>query len=125
MSKRTFTRRELGRQALAGAAGALLLPALATGARAQVVDPAPAVPPPLPLAPAPPTPPAPSSEGDLLIALVPLLAGYALSEGQAREVARRLRDYPGSFAQARAFAIPDDVGPAFAADAPPRKGRSQ
>jgi len=113
----------VARWALAGAAGALLTPALATAAAAQVVDPGPDSPPVLPLPAAPPpgsTPPR-TPEGDLLTRLVPVNVGHALSSTQAKEVALQLKDYPGGFAKARAFALPDDVGPAFAADAPPRK----
>ena len=122
-SPSTFTRRELARQALAGTAGALLLSALP--ARSQVVDPNPAAPPPLPIS-APKTTAMlnpPITEGALLIQLVPVAAGYALSETQAKEAALQLKDYPGGFAKARAYALPDSVGPAFAADAPTRKER--
>lgn len=121
-----ITRRDVARWALAGAAGALITPALAAAAAAQVVDPAPDAPPVLPL----PVPPPPASgpakattEGDLLTRLVPVNVGYALSDTQAKEVALQLKDYPGGFAKARAFALPDGVGPAFAADAPTRKER--
>ncbi len=61
------------------------------------------------------------TEGSLLTKLVPLVAGYTLSDSQAKEVAAQLKDYPGGFAKARAYALPDDVGPAFAADAPPHR----
>ena len=61
------------------------------------------------------------TEGSLLTKLVPLAAGYTLSGSQAKEVAAQLKDYPGGFAKARAYALPDDVGPAFAAEAPPRR----
>ncbi len=126
-----ITRRDVARWALAGAAGALLTPALASAVAAQVVDPGPDAPPalPLPAAPLPDAPPPgvapakPSAEGDLLTRLVPVNVGYALSSTQAKEVALQLKDYPGGFAKARAFALPDDVGPAFAADAPTRKER--
>lgn len=104
-----------------GAAGALLAPA----ARAQVVDPLPVAP--LPVLPVPAAPPpavqetpVTDTEGSYLTKIVPLNAGYALSDAQAKEVAAQLKDYPGGFAKARAYALPDDVGPAFAADAPPR-----
>jgi len=117
MINHTLTRRELARCALAGAAGAMLL---ASPAGAQVVDPTPAIPP-LPL----PSPDAAPTEGRLLIQLVPLLAGYALTDTQAREVALQLRDYPGDFAQVRAFSIPDDIAPSFAADAPFRRERTR
>lgn len=63
------------------------------------------------------------AEGELLIQLVPVAVGYTLSEGQAKEAADQLKDYPGGFAKARAYALPDSVGPAFAADAPARKER--
>ena len=120
----TFTRRELARQALAGTAGVLLASALP--ARSQVVDPNPAVPPPLPTS-VPKTTPMPTTptttEGQLLIQLVPVAAGYTLTETQAKEAALQLKDYPGGFAKARAYALPDAVGPAFAADAPTRKER--
>ncbi len=111
-----MTRRELARRALAGAAGVLLAPALAPSTQAQVVDPLPA---------APPTPidSKPMNEGDLLTQLVPVNAGYALSDAQAKEVALQLKDYPGAFAKARAYVLPDEIGPAFAADAPQRKER--
>ncbi len=125
-STSSITRRDVARWALAGAAGALLTPALASAVAAQVVDPGPDAPPALPLPAAPPpdaAPAKPSAEGDLLTRLVPVNAGYALSDTQAKEVALQLKDYPGGFAKARAFALPDDVGPAFAADAPTRKER--
>ncbi len=114
-----ISRRELGRLAVMGAAGALLAPA----ARAQVVDPLPIEP--LPVAPPPAAPPQETpvtdTEGTYLTKLVPLAAGYALSDSQAKEVAAQLKDYPGGFAKGRAYVLPDDVGPAFAADAPPRR----
>ncbi len=134
MTKNTFTRRELARQALAGTAGVLL--AARSLAAPQVVDPLPAVPPPLPTpqsnpqsnpqskTPMTPTPTAPPpTEGELLTRLVPVTAGYTLSETQAREAAAQLKDYPGGFAKARAYVLADDIGPAFAADAPVRKER--
>ena len=122
-----LTRRELGRRALAGAAGALLMPSLlSTGltsaASAQAVDPLPAAPPPLPTT---PIDAKPMNEGDLLTQLVPVNAGYALSETQAKEVALQLKDYPSGFAKARAFVLPDDIGPAFIAAAPPRKEQAK
>ncbi len=55
--------------------------------------------------------------------MVPLAAGYTLSDTQAKEVSKQLQDYPGPFAKARAYALPDDIGPAFAATAPVRKER--
>ncbi len=118
-----LTRRDLARQALTGAAGVLLLPSLlstglASAASAQAVDPLPAAPPPLPTT---PIDAKPMNEGDLLTQLVPVNAGYALSDAQAKEVALQLKDYPGGFAKARAYVLPDDTGPAFAAAAPPRK----
>ena len=113
-----LTRRELARRALAGAAGALLVPALVSAASAQAVDPLPAAPPPLPTT---PIDVKPMNEGDLLTQLVPVNAGYALSDAQVKEVALQLKDYPGGFAKARTYVLPDEVGPAFAADAPPRK----
>jgi len=116
----TLTRRELARRALAGAAGILLTPALASAASAQVVDQTPAAPPPLPTT---PIDAKPMNEGDLLTQLVPINVGYALSDAQTKEVALQLKDYPGGFAKARAYVLPDDVGPAFAADAPARKER--
>ena len=117
MTNPTLTRRELARRALAGAAGAMLF---AAPANAQVIDLTPAIPP-LPL----PAPAVTPTEGRLLIEMVPLLAGYVLTETQTREVALQLQDYPGDFAQVRAFSIPDDIGSAFAADAPFRKERSR
>ncbi len=139
---RLLTRRELAQQALAGTAGALL--SLALPARAQVVDPLPTAPPPLPLSPKPKqnalpmptqstqtpdttteksTADKPTTEGTLLTQLVPVAAGYTLSETQTKEVTGQLENYPGSFAKARAYAIPDDISPAFAATAPTRKER--
>jgi len=115
MSHSSLTRRQLAQRALVGT---LLLAGLAPNAQAQVVDPTPAVPPALPLAPT-------IKEDALLIQLIPFIAGYALTPTQAKEAALQLKDYPGSFAKARAYALPDDVGPAFAADAPTRKGRAQ
>ena len=121
-----LTRRELARQALAGTAGILLAAALPT--QAQVVDPAPAAPP----LPTPKTPtqnatsmPTTETEGELLTRLVPVAAGYTLSESQAKEAAAQLKDYPGGFAKARAYVLSDSVGPAFAADAPVRKERTK
>ena len=61
------------------------------------------------------------TEGALLIKLVPIIAGYALSDTQATQVAAQLKDYPGRFAKARAYVLPDAIGPAFAAEAPPRR----
>lgn len=121
-----LTRRDLARRALTGAAGALLLPSLlstglASAASAQAVDPLPA-PPPLPTT---PIDAKPMNEGDLLTQLVPVSAGYALSDAQAKEVALQLKDYPGGFAKARAFVLPDETGPAFAAAAPPRKEQAK
>ncbi len=118
MSNSTLTRRELAQRAIAGA---LLFPAAASQARAQVVDPVPDVPPPLPTTPVA----AATNEGSLLTQLVPINAGYTLTETQAKEVALQLKDYPGGFAKARAYVLPDDIGPAFAADAPTRKGRTR
>ena len=135
-----LTRRELAQQALAGTTGAALA-FLALPARAQVVDPQPTAPPPLPLSPKPTqnvfpmptqstqtpetTPGKPTNEGTLLIQLVPITAVYTLSETQAKEVAGQLKDYPGGFAKARAYVLPDDIGPAFAATAPTRKERTR
>ncbi len=117
-----LSRRELGKLAVLGAAGALLAPA----ARAQGVDPLPVDPlPVLPLPAAPPPPPQETpvtdTEGTYLTKMVPLNAGYALSDSQTKEVAAQLKDYPGGFAKARAYVLPDDIGPAFAAEAPPRR----
>jgi len=123
-----LTRRELALRALAGAAGVLLAPSLlapsllAPAASAQAVDPLPAAPPPLPTT---PIDSKPMNEGELLTQLVPVNAGYALSDAQAKEVALQLKDYPGGFAKARTYALPDDVGPAFAAAAPPRKEQAK
>ena len=140
MTKHTLTRRELARQALTAAGGALLaFPA--SSARSQAVDQTPAAPPPLPTSPLMPAPVAPApaqkimpmpatpeatpgtTEGELLTQLVPVAAGYTLSDSQAKEAALQLKDYPGGFAKARAYALPDDIGPAFAALAPVRKER--
>ncbi len=119
-TKHLITRRDWARQTVAGAAGVLLASALpAPAAPPPVVDPAPAFPPPLPA----PAAAAPTTEGDILIRLVPAAAGYALSDTQAKEAALQLRDYPGGFAKARAYPLPDSVGPAFAAAAPVRKER--
>ena len=65
----------------------------------------------------------PTTEGELLTQLVPAAAGYTLSGTQTKEVAAQLQDYPGGFAKARAYALPDDISPAFAAAAPLRKER--
>lgn len=130
----------MARLALAGTGGVLAF--LALPSRAQVIDPTPTAPPPLPdpaakpaqtanptqnALPMPnqPTPnqPTPTPEGELLTRLVPVAAGYTLSETQTKEVAAQLQDYPGGFAKARAFALSDAVGPAFAAVAPVRKER--
>ena len=123
MTNLILTRRELARCALGGAAGALLL---AVPSAAQVVDPAAGIPPVPPTLPTLPLPASlPSTEGRLLLLLLPLLTGYPLTETQSRETALQLQDYPGDFAQVRAFPLPEDIGPAFAADAPVRKERSQ
>ena len=116
-----LTRRELARQALAGTAGVLLAAALP--AQAQVVDSAPAAPPTSNSAQNAPSMSTTHTEGELLTQLVPVAAGYALSETQAKEAAAQLKDYPGGFAKARAYVLPDSIGPAFAADAPTRKER--
>ena len=122
MTNLILTRREMARCALAGAAGVLLS---AVPTQAQAVDAAPAVLPALPPAPVIVPPPAVGlTEGKILISLVPILAGYALTETQSKEVALQLQDYPGDFAQVRAFVIPEDVSPAFAANAPIRKERT-
>ncbi len=121
MTNLILTRREMARCALAAAAGTLLA---AVPASAQVVDANPALPPiptPAPVAPIPPS--TGLTEGKILISLVPVVAGFALTETQAKEVVLQLQDYPGDFAQVRAFAIPEDVSPSFAADAPVRKER--
>ncbi len=129
MSNQTLTRRELTRWALAGAAGALLTGATASTAQAQVVDPLPVAPPPLPNTPidTPIDKPIdkPINEGDLLAQLVPINAGYALTDTQAAEVRRQLKDYPGAFAKARVYVLPDAIGPSFSADAPPRRESAQ
>lgn len=132
---RLLTRRELAQQALAGTTGVLL--SLAQPTRAQVVDPLP-TPPPLPASKpiqnalsmptqstqaSETTPSEVITEGTILTRLVPVAAGYSLSETQTKEVAAQLQDYPGGFAKARAYALPDDIGPAFAAAAPVRKER--
>ena len=122
MTNLILTRREMARCALAGAAGVLLS---AVPTQAQAVDAAPAVLPALPPAPVIVPPPAVGlTEGKILISLVPITIGYSLTETQSKEVALQLQDYPGDFAQVRAFAIPEDVSPAFAANAPIRKERT-
>ncbi|MGI4787229.1 MAG: hypothetical protein ACRYFS_00115 [Janthinobacterium lividum] len=127
MTKLTLTRRQLALQALVGAVSALLGAGLAPPAQAQVVDPMPAVPPPLPLPTltqnVTPMAPVTQTEGELLTQIVPIAASYALSDTQAKEAAAQLKDYPGGFAKARAYTLPDDIGPAFAAIAPIRKER--
>lgn len=125
MSNQTLTRRELTRWAMAGAAGVLLTATTASTAQAQVVDPLPVAPPPLPNTPVDTPIDKPINEGDLLTQLVPINVGYALTDTQATEVRRQLKDYPGAFAKARAYVLPDEIGPAFAADAPPRKETTQ
>ena len=122
MTNLILTRREMARCALAGAAGVLLS---AVPTQAQAVDAAPAVFPALPPAPVTVPPPAVGlTEGKILISLVPITIGYSLTETQSKEVALQLQDYPGDFAQVRAFVIPEDVSPAFAANAPIRKERT-
>ena len=128
MTNLILTRREMARCALAGAAGVLLS---AIPSQAQAVDANPALPPVLPLTPVPVAPTVPvapltaiPTEGKVLISLVPIMAGYVLTETQSKEVALQLQDYPGDFAQVRAFAISEVVSPAFAADAPVRKERT-
>ncbi len=68
------------------------------------------------------------SEGDGLTQALPAAAGYALSGSQAKEAALALKGYPGGFAKARAFALANDVEPAFAPyapTAPAKKGASR
>ena len=104
MTKIALTRRDLARLAVAGTAGALL-PATA---QAQEVS------------------PEVLNEGEALAQTAALSVGYALTATQAREVAGALKDYPGAFTAARAYDIPDDIGPAWTPNtppAPPRKGR--
>ena len=105
MTNTSLTRRELARLA-AGMAGALL-PAPASAQTAEST--------PMTSSPPPNTP----DEGAALARAVPLSAGYALSEAQTREVALALKGYPGAFGKARAFALPDDVGPAWVSTPPP------
>ncbi len=106
-----LTRRDLARLALAGTASALLM--------------TPNAPTPAEAAPANATKP---SEGDALTQAVPAAAGYALSESQSKEAAQALKGYPGAFAKARAFPLPNDVEPAFmpyAPSMPAKKGASR
>lgn len=105
MTKIELTRRELARLAVAGAAGTLLP---ARHAEAQGA------------------PPEASNEGDALAQAVALNVGYALTATQTKEVAGALKDYPGTFAKARAYDIGYDVEPAwtpYTPPVPPRKGR--
>ena len=96
LTSSSLTRRELARQALAGTAGVLLAAALP--AQAQVVDPAPAAPPlPTSTSAQNATMPTTHTEGEILTQLVPVAAGYTLSETQAKEAAAQLKDYPGGY----------------------------
>ena len=122
----SLTRRELARQAVTGAAGMMLSSIMLSQplpAQAQAADPEPTAPRPIDTPAASPPPSPVLDEGTLLTQLVPVNAGYALSETQAKEVAAQLKDYPGDFAKARTYTLPDDISPAFAADAPVRKER--
>ena len=58
------------------------------------------------------------TEGEALAQAVTLNVGYALSETQAKEVTQALKDYPGSFAKARAYHLPNDISPSWASTAP-------
>ncbi len=105
----SLTRRQLAQAALAGAAATLLPEA----APAQNTEPA------MPATTSP-------GEADALTHAVPFNVGYVLSETQVKEVAGALKDYPGAFAKARAYAIPDDIAPAWAGSSPPaRPGRGR
>ncbi len=109
MTKNELTRRDFARLTVAGAAGTLL-PAAAAHAQA-----------------APPRPEGPT-EGETLAQLVAMDVGYPLTDTQAREVASALKGYPGAFAAARAYHIPNDIEPAwtpYAPPVPPRKGRNK
>lgn len=86
-------------------AAATLLPSAATAQQAG-------------MAPMPVKLPA-SVEGPFLAECVPLSAGYALTGTQTKEVATALEDYPGPFAKARAFPIPNNTPPAWASTLPP------
>lgn len=103
------TRRELARLAVTGVSAALL-----TTHTASAAPPTTAMPDPTPK---------PPNEGDLLIQAVPINVGYALTETQTKNVKSQLDGYPGTFAKARAYIIPDDVGPAFATLPPAPKKR--
>lgn len=106
MTNDRLTRRELITGVIAGAASTVL-PSQAGAAPAGAEASAPK---------------ADATEGASLTSLVPLNAGYTLTETQAKEVAAQLKDYPGPFAAARKRAIPDDVAPAFA-PMPPRPAK--
>lgn len=106
MTKTSLTRRQLAQRALAGVAGTLL----ASTASAQNTTET------SPLMPASSKTP---DEGPFLAEAVPLSAGYALTETQAKEVANALKDYPGAFGKARTYPIPDDVAPAWNSTLPP------
>lgn len=104
------TRRELARLAVTGVSAALLATHAASAAPPTTAMPDPST-------------PKPPNEGDLLIEAVPLNAGYTLTDTQTKNVKSQLDGYPGTFAKARAYAIPDEVGPAFASLPPPPKNR--
>lgn len=104
MTQFSLTRRQLARMALVGAA-TTLIPSAAAAQQAG-------------LAPMPVKLPA-SVEGPFLAECVPLSAGYALTDTQAKEVALALQDYPGPFAKARAFSLPANTPPAWASTVPP------
>jgi hypothetical protein len=113
MIKSPLSRREFAQLAAAGAAGVLInLSPEARAANAATQ----------------PLPPIDVNEGDALAAAVPLNVGYTLSDTQSREVALALSGYPGPFAAARAYAIPDTITPAWLTTmpAPPqKKGKSK
>lgn len=111
MTTFSLTRRQLARMALTGAA-ATLVPATVEAQNSE--NPTTTI----SLSP---------SEGAMLANAVPFNVGYALTEVQTREVAAALKDYPAAFSKARAYALPDDIGPAWVGTVPPPrsgKGRS-
>ncbi len=102
----SLTRRDLARLALAGTASALLMSTNAP----KSADAAPAD-------------PQKPDEGKPLSEAVPGAAGYAPSESQTREAMAALKGYPGAFAKARAFPLPNDVEPAFVPYAPTARAK--
>jgi hypothetical protein len=67
-----------------------------------------------------------TSEGAALAGVIPFNVGYAQTPTQATEAAAALKECEAAFSKARAYALPDDVAPAWvAALPPPRNGKGR